>query len=109
MKKFVVVLIVGVALAGCSNLNKTQNGALIGGLAGAGIGQLAGGDTKSTLIGTGIGAAGGALAGNYAQGQDQKRAQAYQQGYSSGYNQGQVAPSPQMSYNQSAPPVDSRW
>ncbi|MCA9426781.1 MAG: hypothetical protein KC964_04100 [Candidatus Omnitrophica bacterium] len=107
MKKIVVLLIVGATLAGCSNLNKTQNGALMGGLAGAGIGQLAGGDTKSTLIGSGIGAAGGALAGNYAETQDQRRQQAYQQGYQSGYSQGQT--SPQMSYNQSAPPVDSRW
>ena len=111
MKKVLAVMICGAALVGCSNLNKTQNGALLGGLAGAGIGQLAGGDTKATLIGSGIGAAGGALAGNYAETQDQRRQQAYRQGYQSGYSQAQQSPQT-MSYNTQStapPPVDSRW
>jgi len=110
MKKLIVVLVIGVFLAGCSNLTRTQNSALVGSAAGAGIGQLIGGDTESTLIGAGVGGLAGGLAGAHSENQDLKRQQAYQQGYRSGYNQGQVAPPPQMSYNQSAPPpVDSRW
>jgi hypothetical protein len=49
-------------VAGCQN--GAQNGALIGSLAGAGIGQLAGGDTEATLLGAAIGAGGGYLLGN---------------------------------------------
>jgi outer membrane lipoprotein SlyB len=92
MKLQWIVLLVGltVLLTGCSNLNRTQQGALAGGAVGALAGQGFGGDTKSTLIGTGIGAATGALAGNYMEKkEDQSRQQGYTQGYYQGYGSGQ--------------------
>lgn len=46
--------------SGDSNLNKTQQGALIGAGAGAIAGQLIGGDTKATVIGAAVGGAVGA-------------------------------------------------
>ena len=51
----VIFMIVGLCfVAGCQS--DAQTGSVIGGLAGAGIGQLAGGDTESTLIGAAVGA-----------------------------------------------------
>ena len=47
---------------GCAS--DAQSGSVIGGLAGAGIGQLAGGDTEATLIGAAIGAGTGYIFGN---------------------------------------------
>jgi len=47
---------------GCES--DAQTGALIGGGAGAGVGQVIGHDTKSTLIGAGVGAAAGYMVGN---------------------------------------------
>lgn len=110
MKRIAGLMIVclGVALVGCSNLSKTQNSALVGSAIGAGAGQLIGGDTKATLIGAGVGGLAGGLGGAVSENNDMKRQQAYQQGYRSGYNQGSVPQ--QQAYNQSAPPpVDSRW
>lgn len=57
------------ASAGCTNLNKTQSGALSGGaigaLGGAGISAIAGGSAGvGALIGGGIGAIGGAIIGH---------------------------------------------
>ena len=49
-------------ISGCQN--GAQTGTAIGGLAGAGIGQLAGRDTKSTLIGAAVGAGAGYIFGN---------------------------------------------
>ena len=49
-------------LSGCQS--GAQTGTAIGSLAGAGIGQLAGGDTESTLIGAAIGAGAGYIFGN---------------------------------------------
>lgn len=58
-----VVLISGMLVpGGCESGGQT--GALLGSLAGAGIGQIAGGDTKSTLIGAGIGGATGYIIGS---------------------------------------------
>jgi len=60
-----MVVAVSVALAfsaGCES--DAQTGALIGTAAGAGIGQLAGGDTKSTLIGAAVGGGAGYALGN---------------------------------------------
>ena len=54
--------------AGCES--DAQTGALIGTAAGAGIGQLAGGDTESTLIGAAVGGGAGYLIGNE---QDKKK------------------------------------
>lgn len=50
--------------AGCQN--EAQTDALVGSLIGAGVGQLAGGDTESTLIGAGVGAGAGYIIGNEA-------------------------------------------
>jgi hypothetical protein len=51
-----------VILGGCQN--GAQTGSVIGSLAGAGIGQLAGGDTEATLIGAAVGAGAGYIFGN---------------------------------------------
>ena len=74
--RLLVLIFIAVFLCaslGCTNMNKTQQGALsgaaVGAAAGAGIGALAGGNWK---IGAAIGgAAGGALGGLY--GQEQQR------------------------------------
>ncbi len=49
-------------LGGCAS--DAQTGAVIGGLAGAGIGALAGGHTESTLIGAAVGTGAGYIIGN---------------------------------------------
>ena len=46
-----------VLISGCQN--DAMTGGAIGSLAGAGIGQLAGGDTEATLIGAAVGAGAG--------------------------------------------------
>lgn len=56
---------------GCES--DAQIGSAIGALTGAGIGQLAGGDTESTLIGAAVGAGAGYMLGNES---DRKKAQA---------------------------------
>ena len=67
---FVGIGLVLLSLIGCES--DAQTGAALGGLAGAGIGQLAGGDTESTLIGAGVGTGAGYLIGNE---QDKKKQQ----------------------------------
>jgi len=65
LKKIVMVLVVSLGslyLAGCDS--EAQIGSAIGALAGAGIGQLAGGDTEATLIGAAVGAGTGYMLGN---------------------------------------------
>lgn len=57
-------------VAGCES--DAQIGSAIGALTGAGIGQLAGGDTESTLIGAAVGAGAGYMLGNES---DRKKAQ----------------------------------
>jgi len=58
-----LVLSLGVLfLAGCGG--EAQLGSALGALAGAGIGQLAGGDTEATLIGAAVGAGAGYILGN---------------------------------------------
>jgi hypothetical protein len=91
MKQFLILsLLVSMALAlsGCASTgsagpfgqNNTANGALMGGLVGAGAGQLLGHNTKSTLAGALIGTGVGAMAGA-AHDQNQANMQgAYQQG-----------------------------
>ena len=49
-------------IAGCQD--NAQKGSALGALAGAGIGQLAGGDTEATLIGAAVGAGAGYIFGN---------------------------------------------
>ncbi len=74
-KQFITVsIVVSVALvfsAGCES--DAQTGVGVGGLLGAGAGQLIGGDTKSTLIGAGVGAGAGYIVGNEL---DKKKTQA---------------------------------
>ena len=67
-KGLVTTLIVGAVsfgslfVAGCES--DAQVGSAIGALAGAGIGQLAGGDAESTLVGAAVGGATGYMLGN---------------------------------------------
>jgi len=75
-----ILITVGLVLsvlvaAGCEN--DAQTGALIGTGAGAGIGQLAGGDSESTLIGAAVGGGIGYLLGNEG---DKKAAAAEREG-----------------------------
>jgi outer membrane protein OmpA-like peptidoglycan-associated protein len=68
MRKFLLLGSVLVLFAGCSQTGQPTNtgsGAALGALAGAGIGQIVGGDTEATLIGAGVGALAGAGIGNY--------------------------------------------
>jgi hypothetical protein len=58
-------------VAGCES--DAQYGSAIGALAGAGIGQLAGGDAESTLVGAAVGGATGYMLGNES---DKKKTQA---------------------------------
>ena len=63
--KIMMALVVGLSsvfFAGCEG--EAQLGSALGALAGAGIGQLAGGDTEATLIGAAVGAGAGYMLGN---------------------------------------------
>lgn len=63
--KILVVVTVSLSMvfvAGCES--DAQTGSAIGALTGAGIGQLAGGDTESTLIGAAVGGGIGYMLGN---------------------------------------------
>jgi len=69
-----IVMVVGVGLAfaaGCES--DAQTGALLGTAAGAGVGQLAGRSTESTLIGAAVGGGAGYMIGSE---QDKKKTQA---------------------------------
>lgn len=67
-KKLTTILVAAVLglgllfVVGCES--NAQFGSAIGALAGAGIGQLAGGDTEGTLIGAAVGGAAGYMIGN---------------------------------------------
>ena len=67
----VTVSFVMIFAAGCQS--DAQTASAIGTLAGAGIGQLAGGDTEATLIGAAVGAGAGYFLGNES---DKKKAAA---------------------------------
>ena len=72
----IMMLVVAVSMAsilagGCQS--DAQVGSAIGALAGAGVGQLAGGDTESTLIGAAVGGGAGYMLGNES---DKKKAAA---------------------------------
>ena len=76
VKRTVTIMVVSaqifglLILTGCQD--NAQKGTMLGGLAGAGVGQLAGGDTESTLIGAAVGAGAGYIFGNES---DKKRTQ----------------------------------
>ena len=67
-KKLTIILAVAVLslgslfVVGCES--DAQFGSAVGALAGAGIGQLAGGDSEATLIGAAVGGAAGYMFGN---------------------------------------------
>jgi len=65
MKKFALIVLMAVALAGCTG---AQKGAGIGAVAGAGLGAIIGYQSghaaQGALIGGALGAGGGALAGD---------------------------------------------
>lgn len=75
IRKFMVGMAAVMFMAGCTTTdtvtgerqpNRTANGAIIGAIAGAALGTLAGGDDRrNALIGAGVGALGGAAIGNY--------------------------------------------
>ena len=68
MSKTAIATVVAAFLmtAGCSNLNKTEEGALSGGAIGAGVGAAAGAITGgSATTGAVVGGAVGAAAGGY--------------------------------------------
>ncbi|MHC4544231.1 MAG: glycine zipper domain-containing protein, partial [Planctomycetota bacterium] len=71
----VAVSIGSMFIIGCQS--DAQTGTVIGALAGAGIGQLAGGDTEATLIGAAVGGTAGYLLGNEG---DKEKAQAERAG-----------------------------
>lgn len=62
-------------IVGCQS--DAQVGTALGALAGAGIGQLAGGDTEATLIGAAVGGGAGYMLGNEG---DKKKAQTERDG-----------------------------
>ena len=71
MNRIVTAAAFGLAalgLAACTNPDGTRDnratGATVGALGGAAVGNLIGGDSRSTLIGAGVGAGTGALIGN---------------------------------------------
>ena len=67
MKRRVAIIIlcllvsIPILFGGCANMTPAQEGAAVGGGAGAVAGAILGGSTKKALIGAGIGALGGAL------------------------------------------------
>ena len=80
MKRIFLVslLIVSLSFAACTNMTKTQQGALSGGAIGAGAGlgiaALTGGALgMGTLLGGGLGAVAGGLYGNQQEGQGHHR------------------------------------
>ena len=67
MKKItlIIILVIGLALGGCSGMSDTEqrtlSGAAIGAGAGTAIGAVSGNTAMGAVIGTGAGAAGGYL------------------------------------------------
>ena len=64
MKKLTFAALAAVMALGVSACTSTQQGAVIGGVGGALVGQAVGGNTASTLIGAAVGTAAGALIGD---------------------------------------------
>ena len=80
-KNLMIILIVAAVsfgsllIAGCES--DAQVGSAIGALAGAGIGQLAGGDSEATLIGAAVGGTAGYMVGNERERQKAQAERAY--------------------------------
>jgi hypothetical protein len=71
-----VVSLCSLQLSGCADMSSTQKGAGIGAAAGAVLGSLAGGNSKSILIGATLGAIAGAIIADYQDKQTASRAEA---------------------------------
>lgn len=84
MKLAAVCLACGVALAGCSGMNETQQRALSGTVIGAGggaiLGAIGGNAGLGAVIGAGAGLAGGLIYDSVKKNEDS----AYRQGYAAG-------------------------
>jgi uncharacterized protein YcfJ len=88
MAKGLVIIFIAAAVSlglafvvGCES--EAQTGSAVGALAGAGIGQLAGGNTESTLIGAAVGGGAGYMIGNE---QDKKKTKAEMDNLRAGMN-----------------------
>ncbi len=84
VRRFALLATTAIALSGCQNMNKTQQGAALGaglgGLAGAILGHQTGNRELGALIGAGTGAVAGGLVGNAKDANDERdaaNAQAY--------------------------------
>ena len=68
IKSFVIVLCAAVVMSGCSSMNNTAKGSMIGAAGGAAlgllVGHLAGNKAIGTAVGTAVGAGAGAIIGN---------------------------------------------
>jgi uncharacterized protein YcfJ len=64
MKNIVITFFLAVILMGCADMNRTQSGALTGGMLGATAGALMGGDGGDAIAGGAIGAIAGGMIGN---------------------------------------------
>ena len=80
MKKLILPLVVLFGLAGCSNMNPTEQRLLTGAAGGAIIGALAGHAGAGALIGAGAGLATGFVYDQW----KKSEARAYQSGYAQG-------------------------
>lgn len=72
-KVLILMLIAAVCITSNGCDSKAKTGALVGAAAGAGIGQLIGGNTTGTLIGAGAGALGGYVIGGQMDKSDEKK------------------------------------
>ncbi|HEX3347480.1 MAG TPA: hypothetical protein VHS58_05205 [Acetobacteraceae bacterium] len=85
MRKATMLLLLGAALvAGCTGLNDTQQRALTGTAAGAGIGAVAGAIGGNAGLGAVVGGAAGLAGGLIYDSVKKNEAAAYQEGYSAG-------------------------
>ena len=83
-----IILVIGLALGGCSSMSDTEKrtlgGAGIGAAAGAAIGATSGNAGWGAAIGTAAGATGGYLYDRHVKSNEADRDKAYQEGYEAG-------------------------